>query len=355
LWAAYRAALRTTFALLADLYDAVDARDVALRRAQSLQEAHDRLTADLGLSRRQGERLQVLLRHSRTELEQAEQLAHSRDDEARRARADVERLTIQVRDLEAERDRMALDAQRLNSELQQLAEQGMARSTDGRVGELQAVQNALRAEYGELEQLLATLTEALDAARGQAAAGPEADGTTLPALEEDRVTEVERRHTLAMHAIEHLSEQLRRVSREFAHARAELVRRDGELARLVEQHAAEIAALRASSVLAEADNILSVALQSLGPTPALLPPDDNVPTPETTPSPSSGTASTWISALVVNRPRPSGSRSSPPHVPARANHSSPPRSATRGNAPWKCPASSGCPTDRRGCSPVRIL
>ncbi|MDH6589945.1 hypothetical protein M2161_009136 [Streptomyces sp. SAI-133] len=67
--------------------------------------------------------------------------------------------------------------------------------------------------------------------------------------------------------------------------------------RLVEEHAQEIASLRADRVLAEADTVLSMALQHLDPAPAL-PPARDVPTPETTsPSSSDGpTATPWPAA-----------------------------------------------------------
>ncbi|WP_367325963.1 hypothetical protein [Streptomyces sp. HUAS ZL42] len=304
LWSAYRAALRITFSLLADLYDAVDARDAALHKASHLQRSHDQLAADLERSERHQQRLQTLLGHTHAELDRAERVAEIRRADAGRWREEVQRLTAQVHDLESERDRMHQDMTRLQQELERVRDrEDAAAASAGRLGELEAARATLVREGQEIEVLLRTVEDALHAAREQArdSASGVADLRELATQEQSRTRELEVRHATAMRAVEHLSEQLRHTSRELAEARSELVRRDGDLARLVEQHAQEIASLRASSVLAEADNVLSLALQRLDPTQALPAAPENVSAQETMPSSSSAQPGSPPSASASGR------------------------------------------------------
>ncbi|MFF7290221.1 outer membrane protein assembly factor BamB family protein [Streptomyces griseorubiginosus] len=296
LWTAHRAALHTTFPLLADLYDALDQRDAARARAEDLHHHKIRLTEDLALSRRQEQRLEVLLRHSAAELEHARQTAIIRDDEARRARSEVEELTCRVHELEEQYEQSQQDELRLEREIVLLREQDSTGALTRRITDLQAAVATVRADNKELESMVRTVTRALrDAQAALTAAQEEAaylrEGQHRQQLESahgsDTRAELELRHQFAVQAVAYLSEQLRDVSRQLADARAELIRRDGALARLVEAHAQEIASLRADRVLAEADTVVSMALQHLDPAPAALPPARNVPAPETTSPPSS--------------------------------------------------------------------
>ncbi|MEU3342421.1 hypothetical protein [Streptomyces sp. NPDC006668] len=291
LWSAYRAALRTSSRLLADLYDALDQRDTARRHAEELQQAKDQLAEDLALSRRQEQRLKVLLGHASAELEHAQQTAILRDDETQRARAEAAELTRRVGELEEQLQQSRQDQERLEQEISRLHEQETISSGahTKRITDLQSALETVREENEELTQLLRTAVQALHDAQQRARSGEDAprreEEPALPARRSR--AELERRHDVAMQAVEHLSEQLRSVSRQLADARAELLRRDGVLARLVEEHAEEIASLRADRVLAEADTVLSLALQHLDTAPAALPPASDVPTSETIDVPSS--------------------------------------------------------------------
>ncbi|MFE2581291.1 hypothetical protein [Streptomyces sp. NPDC059378] len=291
LWTAYRAALRTTFTLLADLYDALDTRDAARRRAEDLQREKNQLAADLALSQRQEQRLKVLLSHTAAELEHNKRLADIRHDDARRARAEADRLSRRLHELEAEQQRTLEDAERLKHDLARLREQQHTSALAARIGELEAAHTTLREEHEELGLLLHTVVDALRDVTQRAATLERQQQERLADLDNQRSLpaqegDLEHRHEIAVRAVEHLSGQLRSVSRELADARAELLRRDGDLARLVEEHAEEITTLRADHVLAEADSILSLALHNLDPAPATLPPVSDVPTPETTDLPS---------------------------------------------------------------------
>ncbi|MFJ9351708.1 hypothetical protein [Streptomyces sp. NPDC101237] len=319
LWNAYRAALRTAYPLLADLYDALDQRDAARSRAEELQAAKDRLTEDLALSQRQEQRQQVLLRHAATELEQARQTAILRDGEARRAEAEAADLALRVDELTAQHRQSQQDQQRLEVEIRLLREQAAA---DGaltqRITQLQAALEAAQTENEELAQMVLTAVRALrdahdreDAYRSMSReALQRRDQLALPGPRS--AADLEHRHEIAVQAVEHLSGLLRTVSRELAEARAELIRRDGDLARLVEEHAHEIAALRADRILAEADGVLSLALQNLHQAPAALPATD-VPAQETTrPSSSTGPAAPPRPGLTAD--------ASPPHNAAWQDH-----------------------------------
>ncbi|MDC2961340.1 hypothetical protein PO587_43645 [Streptomyces gilvifuscus] len=309
LWAAHRAALHTSFPLLADLYDALDQRDAARRRAEHLQQAKDQLAEDLDLSQRQEQRLEVLLRHAGTELEHAQQTALIRDDEARRAQAETAELTARLGELEEQLRQSRQDQERLEQEIRSLCEQASTSTAHAqRITDLQNALDSVREENEELARLARTATLALHDAQQRIRSSNDTARREEHALPVQRSHgELERRHEVAMHAVAHLSEQLRTVSRDLADARAELLRRDGDLARLVEEHAEEIASLRADRVLAEADTVLSLALQHLDPAPAALPPASDVPAAETTDPPS---------AHVPSRPVPEvdpppGKRTSP--------------------------------------------
>ncbi|MGK3945031.1 PQQ-binding-like beta-propeller repeat protein [Streptomyces caeruleatus] len=294
LWTAHRAALHTTFPLLADLYDALDQRDAARGRATNLQHEKARLLEDLTLSRRQEQRLEVLLRHSAAALEHARQTAIIRDDEARRAQGEAEELTGRLRELQEQYEQSQQDQMRLEREIGLLREQDNTDALTRRITDMQAALATVREENEELEAMVRTATAALHEARATAAAAHNDNRSRhgqhqLPGQRSGPGShaELERRHALAVRAVQHLNEQLRGVSRQLADARTELIRRDGDLARLVQAHAQEIASLRADRVLAEADTVVSMALQHLDPTPAALPPARDVPTPETTGPPSS--------------------------------------------------------------------
>ncbi|MER5509382.1 hypothetical protein ABT052_29195 [Streptomyces sp. NPDC002766] len=309
LWAAHRAALHTSFPLLADLYDALDQRDAARRRAEDLQQAKDRLAEDLDLSRRQEQRLEVLLRHAGTELEHAQQSALIRDDEARRAQADAAELTDRLGELEEQLRQSRQDQERLEQEIRSLREQASTSTAHAqRITDLQSALDSVREENEELARLARTATLALHDAQQRIRSSNDTARREEHALPVQRShAELERRHEVAMHAVAHLSEQLRTVSRDLADARAELLRRDGDLARLVEEHAEEIASLRADRVLAEADTVLSLALQHLDPAPAALPPARDVPAAETTDPPSSQVPPRHVPASDP----PQGKRASP--------------------------------------------
>ncbi|MFD5407199.1 coiled-coil domain-containing protein [Streptomyces griseorubiginosus] len=353
LWTAHRAALHTTFPLLADLYDALDQRDAARARAEDLHHHKTRLTEDLVLSRRQEQRLEVLLRHSAAELEHARQTAIIRDDEARRAQREVEELTCRVHELEEQYEQSQQDELRLEREIVLLREQDSTGALTRRITDLQATVATVRADNKELESMVRTVTRALrDAQAALTVAQEEAaylrEGQHRQQLESahgsDTRAELELRHQFAVQAVEHLSEQLRGVSRELAEARAELIRRDGDLARLVEAHAQEIASLRADRVLAEADTVVSMALQHLDPAPAALPPARNVPTPETTSPPSSPGPTTAPHPpahrdVPVPGSAPGADDGLPPHDmpgprgPAGSPHPTPGTATTRAQAP----------------------
>ncbi|WP_432198237.1 hypothetical protein [Streptomyces sp. bgisy027] len=326
LWAAYRAALRTTYALLADLYDAVDARDAARSRAEYLQQEKDQVTGDLALSQQREQRLQALLQHAAAELEHAQQTAALRDDEARLAEAKAEQLARYESELENQLRQSLQDQARLEQEIDLLC--GQDGMLTGRIAELEGELDTLREDNEELAQTVSAVSRTLRDAEQQVqqlqSAGALERRYQLSLRGPGSAAELEQRHQVAIHAVQHLSEQLRSVSRELAHARAELVRRDGALARLVQEHAEEIASLRADRVLAEADTVLSLALQDLDPAPAALPPASDVPTPETTvPLRSAGSAASSQRSTPVDPPRkeqrgsaPDGSRMRSPAAPA---------------------------------------
>ncbi|MFJ9729290.1 hypothetical protein ACIRP3_41765 [Streptomyces sp. NPDC101209] len=330
LWAAHRAALHTSFPLLADLYDALDQRDAARRRAENLQQAKDQLAEDLDLSRRQEQRLEVLLRHAGTELEHAQQTALIRDDEARRAQAEAAELTRRLDELEEQLRQSLQDQERLEQEIRSLREQASTSTAHAqRITDLQSALASVREENEELARLARTATLALHDAQQRSQSSqdtPARQGHALPAPR--RHAELERRHEVAMQAVARLSEQLRTVSRDLADARAELLRRDGALARLVEEHAEEIASLRADRVLAEADTVLSLALQHLDPAPAALPPAPVVPATETIDPPNSQPPPRPVPAADPSpRKRPSANREDQrPHdaAPAGARAGVPP-------------------------------
>jgi hypothetical protein len=294
LWRAHRAALHTTFPLLAELYDSLDQRDAARSRAEGLQREKDRLTSDLALSRRQEQRAQALLAHAAAELEHAQQATVIQYEESRRAHAEAGELTVRVRDLEEQLEQCRRDQESVEQEIAVLRErEHLSGVRSDRITELQRTLASVWEENEELAQMLRTITRALYDAQRRA---DEYHALGGQALEQQNqltrpgprsVPDRERQYAAALQAVEHLDEQLQTVSHDLAQARAELIRRDGDLARLVQEHAEEIASLRAGHVLAEADSVLSLALQSLDPAPAALPPAEDVPAGETTSAPSS--------------------------------------------------------------------
>lgn len=294
LWRAHRAALRTTFPLLAELYDSLDQRDAARSRAEGLQREKDRLTSDLALSRRQEQRAKALLGHAAAELERAQQATVIQHEEYRRAHAEAGELTVRMREVEVQLEQCRRDLESVEGEIAVLRErERLSGVRSERITELQRSLASVREENEELAQMLRTITRALSEAQRRADEYRALGGQSLE--QQDQLTrpgprsvpDRERQHAAALQAVEHLDEQLRSVSRDLVQARAELIRRDGDLARLVQEHAEEIASLRAGHVLAEADSVLSLALQSLDPAPAVLAPAEDVPAGETTSSPSS--------------------------------------------------------------------
>ncbi|MFF3166803.1 hypothetical protein [Streptomyces sp. NPDC003273] len=273
LWVAYREALRESWPLMAELYEALEARDTEIHRSLTLQSALEEQTAAMDLLRDEKEMLSLLLRLTRAELQQTEQVAETRHHDARKARAEVQRLNGQMHELRQERDEAK---ERIEHYLQLLH----GRDFGDSALYLHAAPDD--SDAGRMLQALRRGRKVRDAAVA-AVSGSSGE----QALEWTSVQALERQHAVAMRAVEHLSEQLRQTSCELADARAEVVRRDGDLARLVEQHAEEIASLRADRVLAEADSVLLQALQRLEPAPSVLPPQPVVSTPETTDPPRS--------------------------------------------------------------------
>jgi hypothetical protein len=191
-----------------------------------------------------------------------------------------------------------------------------------RITDLQAALEALREENEELAQLARTVTSALHDAQQRIRSTEDPRQRQEHAVPARRShAELERRHDVAMHAVAHLSEQLRTVSRELADARAQLLRRDGDLARLVEDHADEIASLRADRVLAEADTVLSLALQHLDPAAAL--PAGDVPTAETT-DPLSSTTPPAAADAPPRQPPGTGGRRPRDQAPVNSSAANPP-------------------------------
>ncbi|WP_328406415.1 PQQ-binding-like beta-propeller repeat protein (plasmid) [Streptomyces sp. NBC_00390] len=280
LWDSYYTALEVKLPVLVSLYEAIDARDAAVRAAAAAQLQGARLSADLEQRKRREQQLRTVLGYTLEELGRSERVARLRHVEAQRAREEVRGLAGQVHALESERASLDRQLAGLSQEVQQLRVQGEGAERAGQIRE-----SELLAEMEELRVLLAAVTRAKQQAEKEAQIG---GGVSLHALPgpsaEERIEELERRHEIAMQAVKHLSEQLRDTARQLRQARAEVIRRDGVLARLVEDHATQ----HGTSVLAEADEVLTSALEQVSrELQARSLPTAIAPTPESIPSTSS--------------------------------------------------------------------
>ncbi|MFI1700674.1 hypothetical protein ACH419_32540 [Streptomyces bobili] len=320
LWTSYRAALHETFGLLARFYDAVDDRDAALRKTIDLQQASAAQEAGLQRAQRRAQVSGLLHHHVQERLERAERALRGERTGRRHAQADRARLLAERRQLTAERDQLKAEAALLHEEARSLRDslaKGLARGASNDRGAAAAAEQMLQEERQHIEQLLCAATESLDRGESSTEAPSAADRTQLQQLEQQ--------HAAALRTVDQLGAQLLATSRDLADARTELVRRDGDLARLIEQHAQEIAPYGDTTILAPAnygphvhpvrlDPLTPVACADEGDVPALgsihfpssRQPDDAAPSRTSTNGPHGGAAALPASGVRLSGEIPAG-------------------------------------------------
>ncbi|WP_327188272.1 hypothetical protein [Streptomyces sp. NBC_01334] len=274
LWQAYMTALREAAPLRAALYDAVDARDSAKFRIEVLTNEIEDQKAAQALLEQEKDVLSILLGHALEEQRRSERIAQMRHHDAQRVRDDITSLNQRVLDAESQRD-----------EVFQLLAQYLTGRPEGEI----TLMLASASRNNPALQALTRASKVRDAAVSAVgpASLPPAAGQSSTAGHADERRELEARHRVAVRAIAHLTTLLQKTSQDLADARTQLLCRDHDLTRLVEQHAEQIESLHAERVLAEADQVLDQIILGWDHPPELTSAGAFPSIPETTRSPSS--------------------------------------------------------------------